>query len=54
MGLSRVKERKMVKRTLLLVFLIIATFMLVGCQTIQGLGNDIKWVGEQGAEIIGQ
>jgi predicted small secreted protein len=44
----------MTKLILLLGFLIIATFTLAGCQTIQGLGNDIKWVGEQGAEIIGQ
>ena len=32
-----------------LVALIIASF---GCNTVQGLGEDIKWTGEKGAEII--
>jgi predicted small secreted protein len=44
----------MVKKALLLVALIIMVFWLVGCQTVQGLGGDIKWTGEKGAEILEQ
>jgi predicted small secreted protein len=44
----------MAKRTLLVVALIVLLFTLVGCQTVQGLGGDIKWTGEKGAEILEQ
>jgi len=42
----------MVKKTILYVALIILSFLLVSCQTIQGLGSDIKWTGEKVAEIL--
>ncbi len=42
----------MVKKALLLVALVILVFSLIGCQTVQGLGGDIKWTGEKGAEIL--
>ncbi len=42
------------RRAVLLISLIILLFALVGCNTVQGLGEDIKWTGEKGAEIIGQ
>jgi predicted small secreted protein len=32
----------MAKRILLVAFLIVAAFGLVGCQTVQGLGTDIN------------
>jgi predicted small secreted protein len=44
----------MVKRMLLVVALIVLLFTLLGCQTVQGLGGDIKWTGEKGAEILEQ
>jgi predicted small secreted protein len=44
----------MAKRMLLVVALIVLLFTLVGCQTVQGLGGDIKWTGEKGAEILEQ
>ena len=44
----------MVKRILLLIVLIGFLFVLFGCQTVQGLGEDIKWTGEKGAEILEQ
>jgi predicted small secreted protein len=42
----------MVKRVLLLCALIVLTVSLIGCKTVQGLGEDIKWTGEKGAEIL--
>jgi predicted small secreted protein len=43
----------MIKRIILCATLIILSFSLIGCQTIQGLGGDIKWTGEKGAELMG-
>jgi len=42
----------MVKKVLLVVALIILVFSLISCQTVQGIGGDIKWTGEKGAEIL--
>ena len=44
----------MVKKILLLVALIVVMFSLISCQTVQGLGGDIKWTGEKGAELLEQ
>ncbi len=44
----------MAKKILLLVALIIVMFSLAGCQTVQGLGEDVTWVGEKGAELLEQ
>lgn len=41
----------MAKKVLVLTLLLIV-FTLTGCQTVQGLGEDIKWTGEKGAEIL--
>jgi predicted small secreted protein len=42
----------MVKKAFVVVALIIIVFSLAGCHTIQGLGEDIKWIGVKGEEII--
>ena len=42
----------MVKNAFVVVVLVIMVFSLVGCHTIQGLGEDIKWIGEKGEEIM--
>ncbi|MHC4570506.1 MAG: hypothetical protein ACYS0C_00320 [Planctomycetota bacterium] len=42
----------MTKKVLLVVALIIMVFSLISCQTVQGLGGDIKWCGEKGAEVL--
>ena len=42
----------MLKKVLLLFALIILGFSLIGCQTVKGLGDDIKWTGEKGAEAL--
>jgi predicted small secreted protein len=44
----------MVRKVLLIIALIIAVFAGVSCQTVQGIGNDITWLGEAGAEILEQ
>lgn len=41
----------MAKKVLALILLLVA-FALAGCQTVQGLGEDIKWTGEKGAEAL--
>jgi predicted small secreted protein len=42
----------MVRKVLLVFALVIVVFSLLGCQTIQGLGEDIKWVGEKASELV--
>jgi predicted small secreted protein len=44
---------KMVKKILLAVALTIVTFSFISCQTVQGLGRDITWTGEAGANLLG-
>lgn len=44
----------MVGRVILVLALVGVVFSLVGCRTIQGLGEDIKWIGEKGSEIVDQ
>jgi predicted small secreted protein len=43
---------KMAKKVILVVALVVLMFSLIGCQTVQGLGGDIKWTGEKGAELL--
>ncbi len=42
----------MVRKMLLIAALVVVVFSLAGCQTVQGIGGDIKWTGEKGAEIL--
>jgi len=44
----------MIKKVLLVLALIVLVFSLISCQTVQGIGGDIKWTGEKGAEILEQ
>jgi predicted small secreted protein len=43
----------MAKKIILYVILIVLSFSLISCQTVQGIGGDIKWTGEKGAEVLG-
>jgi len=54
--ISSVKRsfEKMVKKILLLAALIVVMFSLISCQTVQGIGGDIKWTGEKCAELLEQ
>jgi len=42
----------MIKKMLLVLVLVIVFFCIVGCNTVQGIGRDIEWVGEKAAEIV--
>jgi len=42
----------MLKKILLVVALITLVFALLGCNTIQGIGKDIEWTGQKGAELL--
>lgn len=42
----------MVIKILLAAALIFAAFFFAGCQTVQGVGQDITWTGKAGAEVI--
>ena len=42
----------MFRKILLVIALIFAAYSLTGCRTVQGLGEDIKSVGEAGEEIL--
>ena len=41
----------MIKKMLLALILIVSVF-LAGCQMVQGLGGDIKWMGDKGADVL--
>jgi predicted small secreted protein len=42
----------MLKKILLIVALVFAAFSLTGCRTVQGVGRDITWAGQRGAEVV--
>ena len=42
----------MVRKVILVVALIVMLFLLGSCQTVQGIGADIQWIGEKGTETI--
>ena len=42
----------MAKKILLLAILIALGLYLAGCQTVAGLGGDIKWTAEATADLI--
>ena len=42
----------MVRKVLFLLSLVVVIFSLVSCQTVQGLGEDITWVGEKAADVV--
>ena len=44
----------MVKRIILGLALLLFIFSLASCQTVQGIGQDITWMGQAGAEILEQ
>jgi predicted small secreted protein len=42
----------MARKILLIVALLVMVVSLVGCQTVQGVGRDITWTAEAGAEVV--
>ena len=42
----------MIKKILLIALLLSFCISVIGCQTVQGVGEDIKWTGEKGEEVL--
>lgn len=42
----------MFRKVILIIAFIAIAFSLIGCQTVQGLGKDITWIGEKSAEVV--
>lgn len=42
----------MLQKVILALILAVFLFSLAGCQTIEGLGRDIEWVGEQTGNAV--
>jgi predicted small secreted protein len=40
------------RKVLIVAVLIMMLFSLMSCQTVQGIGKDIQWVGEKGEQAI--
>lgn len=43
---------KMMKKVLLAIALIVVSISLISCQTVAGLGGDIKWTAEATAGLL--
>jgi len=39
-----VEYKEMVKKVLLIILLLFVLFSATGCQTVQGVGGDIRWL----------
>lgn len=42
----------MIKKIILTVVLITLVFCLTGCQTVEGLGRDMEWIGQQMSQAV--
>jgi len=42
----------MIRKVLLVLAIAAALMVVVGCNTVRGVGRDIEWVGEKGSEIV--
>jgi len=45
-------HERMMRKVLIVAVLVLMLFSLVSCQTVQGIGKDIQWVGEKGEQAI--
>jgi len=46
------EKYQMTRKLIITITLIVVTLSLIGCGTVQGVGDDINWLGKKGAEII--
>ena len=46
------ETKDMVRKVVLVIALVVVVLSLVGCQTVQGVGRDITWIGEKGTEVL--
>ena len=42
----------MFRKLLLIILLLFFLLFLTNCQTVQGIGGDIKWTGQKSAHIL--
>ncbi|MHC4395293.1 MAG: hypothetical protein ACYS1A_06520 [Planctomycetota bacterium] len=42
----------MITKAFFILVLVVLLSLLIGCQTVQGQGGDIKWTGEKVAELL--
>jgi predicted small secreted protein len=49
---DRKESQEMIKKIILIALLVVLSFSLISCQTVAGVGGDIKWSAEKSAEII--
>lgn len=42
----------MVRKALLTIALVVVVLWVVGCKTVQGVGDDISWIGKKGQDVI--
>ena len=45
-------HEKMIRKVLVIAVLVVIFFSLVSCQTVQGIGKDIQWIGKKGEQAI--
>ena len=45
-------HEKIMRKVLIIVVLVLMLFSLMSCQTVQGIGKDIQWIGEKGEQAI--
>lgn len=51
-GLLLRRNYQMTRKLIITIMLVVVTLSLIGCGTVQGVGNDINWIGRKGSEII--
>ena len=42
----------MVRKVFLTIALVVVVLSVVGCQTVQGIGGDISWIGKAGQDVV--
>jgi predicted small secreted protein len=42
----------MFRKLLLIILLLLFLLFLTNCQTVQGVGGDIKWMGQKTSDVI--
>jgi predicted small secreted protein len=43
---------QMIMKMLMVLALVVVFSCIVGCNTVQGVGRDITWVGEKAGEVV--
>ncbi len=42
----------MLRKVFLIIALAVVVLSVVGCKTVQGIGNDISWLGKKGQDVV--